>query len=105
MQPDLHEYIYGMWIALGVLWLGGAVTAKRKHRVESIASRTAHLAVMAVAFALLFKPWMGFGLLGTRFVPETPAAAYTGLAITIAGVLLAAFARLCLGGNWSAVVA
>jgi protein-S-isoprenylcysteine O-methyltransferase Ste14 len=105
MRPDLHEYIYGMWLALGVLWFGGAVTAKRKNRVESTASRIAHIAVMALAFSLLFKPEMGFGPLGTRFIPEGPPASYTGLALTIAGVLLAAFARLCLGGNWSAVVA
>jgi protein-S-isoprenylcysteine O-methyltransferase Ste14 len=105
MQPDLHEYIYGMWLALGVLWFGGAVTSKRKNRVESTASRIAHVAVMAVAFSLLFKPEIGFGPLGTRFIPEGPPAAYSGLALTIAGVLLAAFARLCLGGNWSAVVA
>ncbi len=105
MQPDLHEYINGMWIALGVLWLASAFTAKKKARAESAVSRGIHIAVMAVAFTLLFNQRMDFGLLGSRFVPELPATAYTGFAITIAGVLLAAFARLCLGGNWSAVVA
>jgi len=27
-----------MWLALGVLWLGGAATAKKKDRAESTAS-------------------------------------------------------------------
>ena len=104
MQTDLLETIYAMWIALGVLWLGAAFTAKKKERAEPVASRLVHIALMALAFSLLFKPQTGIGPLGTRLVPEWPAAAYIGLGGTIAGVLLAAFARLCLGGNWSAVV-
>jgi protein-S-isoprenylcysteine O-methyltransferase Ste14 len=105
LQPDLHEYINGMWLALGVLWAASALTAKKKARAESVRSRVIHIAAMAVVFTLLFNPRIGFGLLGRRFVPEGSAISYTGFAITIAGVLLAAFARLCLGGNWSAVVA
>jgi len=44
---------------------------------------------MGVAFALLFKPQMGFGTLGAPIHSRGTAAAYTGLALTIAGVLLA----------------
>lgn len=105
MQPDLHPYINGMWIALGVLWAGSALTAKKKARAEAAMSRGIHIGVMALAFALLFNGRINFGFLGRLFLPEGPVTAYLGFALTIIGVMLAAFARLCLGTNWSAVVA
>ena len=104
MPSDIYGYIAGMWIALAVLWFGAAFSAKKKTRAEPSSSRFAHIAVMSLAFALLFKPQTGIGPLSWRFLPETAAAGYAGLGLTMAGVLLAAFARLCLGGNWSAVV-
>jgi protein-S-isoprenylcysteine O-methyltransferase Ste14 len=105
MLTHVHEYINALWIALGALWLVGAFTAKRKVRVDSSGRRLIHVGLVTLAFVLLFKSEMGAGPLGWRFVPETPAAAYTGFTITLAGLLLAAFARLFLGSNWSGAVA
>ena len=55
-------------------------------------------------FLLLLRPDMGIGLLGERFLPESAAAAYAGLALTVFGAALAVWARVFLGANWSATV-
>jgi protein-S-isoprenylcysteine O-methyltransferase Ste14 len=47
---------------------------------------------------------MGIGLLARRFLPESAAAAYTGLALTACGAALAVWARVFLGANRSATV-
>jgi protein-S-isoprenylcysteine O-methyltransferase Ste14 len=104
MQADLHLYIEAVWIAVGVVWIAGAARTKRTARVQTAVSRWLHLGLAAAAFTLVFRPELGLGPLGRRFVPASAAVAYTGLALTISGAAFAIWARLLLGRNWSAVV-
>jgi protein-S-isoprenylcysteine O-methyltransferase Ste14 len=67
------------------------------------------MAIMAAAFALLFPDLIFIGRLvagplDRRFVPDSAAVAWAGLALTAAGCAFAIWARLLLGGNWSASV-
>jgi len=108
MQPDLHSLILGMWIGLGVLWavlwiarLSGGRSAARS---ESPESRILHLALIALAFWLLFRKTPELGPLSSRIFPGTPAVEILGAIITFAGLAFTAWARLILGRNWSAVV-
>lgn len=104
MYQVVAPYINGLWIALGVLWLLGAFSAKRAARLQSAASVLVHALLMIIAFELIFTHYLRFGILADRFVPDTALAADSGLALTACGVLFAAWARVTLGRNWSGMV-
>jgi protein-S-isoprenylcysteine O-methyltransferase Ste14 len=63
-----------------------------------------HLVTFAIAFGLLFSPEMRQGPLGWRVVPESGASERAALAMAIAGIGIAIWARFCIGRNWSAIV-
>src|SRR5258708_31135413 len=95
----LLRCIDAVWIAVGIIWVAGAVFTKRTARSQTAGSRTIHLLLAAIGFFLVFK-----GPLGWKFLPESPATALAGLALTVAGAAIAVWARVVLGANWSAVV-
>jgi protein-S-isoprenylcysteine O-methyltransferase len=108
MQLDLYSLILGMWIALGVLWavlwLARLPGERPAARSESAGSRLLHLALMALAFWLLFRKTPELGPLSSRILPDTPAVHIAGATITFAGLAFTAWARTILGRNWSADV-
>jgi protein-S-isoprenylcysteine O-methyltransferase len=53
---------------------------------------------------LLFTRKLSVGFLGWRFVRESSFIEYAGFAITVAGALLAVWARVYIGRNWSSNV-
>lgn len=60
------------------------------------------MGVMAVGAWLLFSNRAAAASLARRFVPSTAMVAYIGVALTIAGIAFAIWARFFLGTNWSA---
>jgi protein-S-isoprenylcysteine O-methyltransferase Ste14 len=104
MQPDVHSWINGIWLALAVIWAIGALLTKRTARVQTSNSRLIQAALSTGGFFLLLQPGLGIGPLGWRFLPAPSAASFTGLALTVCGAALALSARIFLGRNWSAVV-
>jgi protein-S-isoprenylcysteine O-methyltransferase Ste14 len=101
---DVNEAIRWTWMAAGAVWAEGWWITKRTARSEAMESRTGHVVTLAVAFGLLFSPWLRQGPLGWRVIPYSEAAGVFALALTIAGVGVAIWARFCLGRNWSAIV-
>ena len=104
MSSGVLGYIQGLWIAVGIVWLAAALGAKQATRTQPVATRAAHLALMITAFGLLFCRRLEFGVLAWRVVPAEPALAWLGLVLTAAGCAIAIWARVLLGGNWSATV-
>ncbi len=104
MLTDVHLWINGIWLTLGVIWVIGALLTKRTARVQTTGSRLIQVALAAGGFLLLLQPGRGIGPLGWRFLPASSAASVTGLTLTICGAVLAVSARIFLGRNWSAVV-
>ena len=104
MQTGIYPYVQWTWISVGIVWLAAGLAAKRAARTEAVRSRLTHLAVITAAFALLFSARLRAGALAWRFVPGTPAIAWTGFALTVAGCGFAVWARLLLGSNWSGTV-
>lgn len=104
MPAGFYRYIPGIWIAVGVVWLFAAPASKQTARSESMTSRLVQLAIMAAAFALPFSARLRVGALAWRLVPESPPIAWTGLVLTAAGCAFSVWARVLLGGNWSATV-
>src|ERR1700730_4268626 len=104
MQSDIDIWINGVWLALGVIWLIGALVTKRTARVQTSGSRLIQLGLTAAGFFLVLQPDLDTGFLGYRFLPQSSAAAYLGFALTVCGAALAVSARVILGKNWSATV-
>jgi protein-S-isoprenylcysteine O-methyltransferase len=104
MPNDVHRWINGLWILLGLIWLIGSVFAKRAARAQTTKSRLIQLALTTCAFLLLFEPHLEVMPLTWRFLPASAGAAFTGLALAVAGGAVALWARILLGRNWSAKV-
>lgn len=97
-------WIDAIWIVFWIVWTIAAAGVKPATRQESAATRVPYTLVVIVSFLLVFDPMFGTGFLARRFVPDSPAVQFAGLAVTIAGVAVAFWARAILGGNWSSVV-
>lgn len=93
-----------LWIGLAVYWFVSARRVKRARERENGAAFWIRIILLVVIFEFLFSDWGRAGWLGMRFLPDTWAIAIAGLAIEIMGIALAAWARYCLGGNWSGAV-
>jgi protein-S-isoprenylcysteine O-methyltransferase Ste14 len=89
--------IYVAWIVLGLVWVAGGLGNKRTARDESSSSRAQHLVLTLIGSGLLFG-------LAPRHAEAQPLTGATGLALTLAGVAFAIWARLTIGRNWSAMV-
>lgn len=92
------------WIALALYWFASARRIKRAKQREGRVAFWLRAGVLVVIFEFLFSRWGRIGWLGARFVPDTKTAAAIGFVITLVGVALAAWARYCLGANWSGAV-
>ena len=101
MTFDVNSAIGCIWGVLGLVWLVGLAFTKRTVRSQDYGTRAFHLALALLGFALIGSHHFRQGWLGMRFLPDSPAWAFTGLALTLVGCLFAIWARLTLGGNWS----
>jgi protein-S-isoprenylcysteine O-methyltransferase Ste14 len=101
MTFDVNSAIGCIWGALGLVWLVGLAFTKRTVRSQRSGARAFHVVLVLFGFALLGSHYFRQGWLGMRFLPDSPAWAFTGLALTLVGCLFAIWARLTLGANWS----
>jgi len=102
MQDHLDYYADYLWLALGFVWLVGALTVKRTERTQTSSSRMRHLALEVAAFSLVFGRIHWPAWLAWRFVPaQSMPTRWMGLALTATGIGFAIAARLWIGGNWS----
>lgn len=92
------------WYVFGAYWAITWLRVKRTRTAEKSADRLATVAVMALAFVLLFYDWPRSGPLRLRFVSSATWVAWAGILITSLGVAVAIWARHCLGEYWSARV-
>ena len=96
-------WINALWFLFGLYWLVSAFKRKKTKKRESWGQRFVYVLPLFAAFSLL-RPRAHYGWLGARFVPESDAAGWIGVALTAAGVGIAIWARWHLGTNWSGVV-
>jgi protein-S-isoprenylcysteine O-methyltransferase len=104
MIGRLDSMVDGAWLLLGAVWLLGSLTNKATAKMQSATSRFIQAIPVILAFFLSFDSDTAVGPLAWRFVPATPTWLYMGAAFTVAGILVAIWARFFLGRNWSAVV-
>jgi protein-S-isoprenylcysteine O-methyltransferase Ste14 len=80
------------------------VGIKTPVRRESLASRWLHIAPLILAGWLLGERRHVIPLLSDQFLPRTELSYWLAVAITAAGLLFAAWARVHIGRNWSGTV-
>jgi len=92
-----------LWIAFGLIWLAGALTADRTVRRPSGVQYLPHLALMLVGAALMINVFSRTSLLQIRLWPSRLLFA-PGLVLLVLGLAIAVWARIHLGKYWSAAV-
>lgn len=95
--PSLWLVFVAFWIAMA---RGGKAVAER----ESVYSRLSHYLPLAIGVGLLAAPDIPVAPLNDRFVPLALWPVRLGLALTVAGIAFAIWARLQIAGNWSSDV-
>ncbi len=103
MHMTLWELEAIPWWIFAAYWAITALRVKRTKEREKSVDRLITLAVVVVAYELLFAH-LHLGLLNLRFLPNEPRIAWAGIAITWVGVAVAIWARHNLGQYWSARV-
>ena len=93
-----------IWLAWILYWFGCALFVPRTVRREPIWQRMSTIIIMILAVGLLGFLDNQIHILGQRFVPDTDAVHWTGVAITVAGLAFTVWARIHLGKFWSARV-
>jgi protein-S-isoprenylcysteine O-methyltransferase Ste14 len=96
--------ILWLWWTWAAYWMLSALRNKATQRRESVGSRLAHLVPLAVGGALLAWANPAWSALAGRLWPPSPAADWIGVALVIAGLAFATWARVHLGSNWSGTV-
>jgi protein-S-isoprenylcysteine O-methyltransferase Ste14 len=101
--PYVIEVSWALW---ALYWMASAARVKRALRLEPLLSRAAHFVPMVVCSGLLAAPAGPAGhILFRRFIPASAPLEASGSFLVVAGLLLAVWARVHLGSNWSGRVA
>ena len=90
---------------LALFWLAAGIVRKPNARKQSRKSRIIQGSLVLAGFLLVLHPLLAVGPLAWRFLPESAAVRYLGLALTVAGAVFAIWARVILGRNWSGIAA
>lgn len=93
-----------LWWTWYICWLAASRNVKATVRKESVVSRLLHIIPIVLAAALLWFPNVPIAILNRHFMPSTVLGFWVGAALTIAGLLFTAWARVTLGRNWSGMV-
>ncbi len=104
MHLNYYDLACDCWFLLAAVWLFGLLTAKPEIRTQSLGSRLLEMGLSLLAFCLVFTHYFRSGWRSWSFVPATDVSGALGLLLVLLGVAFAIWARLQLGGNWSAAV-
>jgi len=99
-----RQVIGGLWLAWAVYWMVSSVRIKAAVRRESTASRLAHIVPLLIGAVLISRRDLPWDMLNLRLWPLSLAAYWIGLALLVAGLAFACWARVHLGRNWSGSV-
>jgi protein-S-isoprenylcysteine O-methyltransferase Ste14 len=101
MPLNLQQLAFFPWYAFLIYWIISASRLKQIKQEEDPGGRLFHIAVVVVAFYLLFRTSFGISILDTRFIPYDFRIQYAGVALTWLGIAFAIWARHSIGANWS----
>ena len=101
---EARHWVDDAWIVMVAVWVVGMFLTRQTVQRQSNKSRLWQMGIVLLGMWLLFGKGTGMGWMDTRAMPETAQVALTGVAVTVAGIAFAIWARLMLGANWSGVV-
>ena len=97
-----YEYFFpAVWILFLLYWQIKAINTKTTRRLEPAASRIVRVFIFLIAIILLSTTRIPLPWLYLQFWPAGLWPFWLGAVVTIAGLLLAIWAREHLGSNWS----
>lgn len=94
------------WIIVAAYWMVSSISAKKPLKQEGFVKRFVQYWLPLIVAALLLGngDWYGHSWLREKFVPHHDLVGLIGLALSIAGAVIACWARYSLGSNWSVSV-
>ncbi len=98
------DIVNGCWLVFVVIWLLAAISTKRTVYRESHRQRLRYWTLFVVACLLLINGWRLPYPLNLRIIPRVAPVAWVAAALCIAGLLVALWARMIIGRNWSGMV-
>jgi len=102
-QP-YRQLIALIWLTWGAYWLIAAANNKATARRESAAARAAYVVPILLGGVLIGWRDLPWAALGARLWPRSLAMYGMGVALIVAGLAWAVWARVHLGRNWSGAV-
>jgi protein-S-isoprenylcysteine O-methyltransferase Ste14 len=102
MKSPFAVVAYWSWLVLALVWLPGYFMSKSTSTVPKPALQVPAILLFVIGFALLLDPRMRF--LNFPITPHNALFGTIGLALDLAGIGFAIWARLALGANWSGLV-
>ncbi len=99
-----RQLILWPWLAWALYWAIAALRTKKTRRREPFGARLSHVLPLVAGGVLIGGRDLPWGALATPLWPRSPIAYGAGLALLLAGLALAVWARVYLGGNWSGSV-
>ena len=97
------KFVGFCWVALVAIWLISALSVKRTKERQRLFGRLIYVLLIAFAAALLNASVLRLHL-ARLVLPHTLGLAILADLVVAAGFIIAVWARLVLGGNWSSVV-
>ncbi|HEU5404161.1 MAG TPA: isoprenylcysteine carboxylmethyltransferase family protein [Terriglobales bacterium] len=91
------------WIVLIGVWAILAFAAKPNRERDPLPSQLRYRILTLLSYVLMFTPWTSKSGLGQTWAPAGREEGI-GAALAVLGVVLAIWARLSIGRNWSGVV-
>ncbi len=104
LPEEARRWTEGLWIALTAVWVAGMFVTRQTVRRQTSSSRIWQMGIVLLGFWLLLGGGTGIAWMDAAAFPVTSAAALAGVAITLAGVAFAVWARIILGANWSGTI-
>ena len=93
-----------LWVAFYLVWLVWALRTKPTRVSEGTSSRLSYMVPVVAAYVLMFTRHAGNAWLQLQLLPDNLWVQALGIAITVAGLAFAVWARIYLGANWSSSV-
>lgn len=90
-----------LWLTFFVLWMLAALRMKRSVVRVDWRRQLYYGIPMLLGYYLMFRSDLDIFWLQRRIVPRTQEMAIAAIAITVAGLAFAVWARVYLGSNWS----
>jgi protein-S-isoprenylcysteine O-methyltransferase Ste14 len=98
------RFVIGCWVGIIAVWIVAAFSVKRTRARQPLLHRVLYLALTAVIAVLIVRGSVRATLWNRPLLPRTVGTGILADVLVAVGLFVAIWARVTLGGNWSARV-